>query len=407
MAARPRNPQPPGPPPSFEQSRAALSARLAARRAEIEQAVLTRVYAVSAPTESQDPEYIAGLRAASSAAVEYALDVIERGEERAPSPPPVLLVQARLAVRNGIGLDTVLRRYSAGYVLLSDFLIEEAERVGLRGDDLLRLLRSQAVLDRLLAAVSEEYTREVSQRPSTSEEHRAERIERLLAGELIDTSGLAYDFGGFHLGAIAKGPGVEEAFQSLAATLDRRLLTVCRGEGMMWAWLGGRRALDMDELNRHVCAQWPAQATLAIGEPGEDLPGWRFTHRQARAALPIALRSSEPIVRYADVALLASILQDNLLATSLRQLYLWPLEAERDGGEAARETLRAYFVAQRNVSSAAAALGVNRNTVGNRLRAIEETIGRPLASCGPELESALRLAELGNLAVSPLDRALR
>jgi hypothetical protein len=384
--------------PSFEQARADLSARLAARRDEIEQAVLTRVYAVSAPTEPQDPEYIEGLRTAVPAALDYALTVVERGEERAPSPPPALLAQTRLAARNGIGLDTVLRRYSAGYVLLSDFLVEEAEKSGLRATDLQRLMRSQAALDVLLAAVGEEYSREAGKRPSTSEQRRAERIERLLSGELLDTSGLDYDFGGFHLGLIAKGLGAEEAFRHLAVALGCRLLTVCRGEGAMWAWLGGRQVLDMDELSRHVCAQWPAQATLAIGEPGEDLPGWRFTHRQARSALPIALRGSERVVRYADVALLASTLQNDLLATSLRQLYLWPLEGERDGGEAARATLRAYFTAGRNVSSAAAALGVNRNTVASRLRAIEEAIGRQLSSCGPELEAALRLAELSGPA---------
>jgi hypothetical protein len=255
--------------------------------------------------------------------------------------------------------------------------------------------------------VGEEYTREAEKRPSTSEERRAERIERLLAGESLDTTGLAYDFERFHLGLIGTGPGTEEALRGLAVALDCRLLTVCRGEGTMWAWLGARRSIDMDELSRHVRAQWPAQAILAIGEPGEDLSGWRFTHRQARAALPVALRSAEPVVRYADVALLASILQNDLLATSLHRLYLEPLEGDRDGGEAARQTLRAYFAAGRNVSSAAAALGVNRNTIASRLRAIEEAIGRPLAACGPELEATLRLAELGSLALAPADRAPR
>lgn len=358
--------------------------------------MLTRVYAVSAPTGSQDPEYVEGLRSAVPAALDYALAVVEGGEESAPSPPSVLLAQTRLAARNGIGLDTVLRRYSAGYVLLSDFLVEEAEQSGLRAADLQRLMRSQAALDSLLAAVGEEYSREAKRRPSTDEQRRAERIERLFAGEQLDTSGLGYDFDGFHLGLIAKGLGVEEAFQGLAAAMDCRLLTVCRGEGAMWAWLGGPQVPDLDELSRHVSAHWPAQAALAIGEPGEDLPGWRFTHRQARSALPIALRGSEPVVRYADVALLASTLQNDLLSTSLRRLYLQPLEGDRDGGEATRDTLRAYFAAGRNISSAAAALGVNRNTVSSRLRATEEAIGRSLSSCGPELEAALRLAELGD-----------
>jgi hypothetical protein len=397
---------------SFEQARAELSARLRERRPEIEQAVLTRAFAVSdanqpVEIESLDPEYLQGLRGAIAAAVDFGLEVIERGEERAPSPPPALLAQARLAARYGVGLDTVLRRYSAGYFLLSDFLVEEAERGGLRGADLQRLLRAQAALDRLLAAVSKEYAREERERPHTSEQRRAERIERLLAGELLDTSDLAYEFECFHLGAIACGPGIGNALRDLATSLDCRLLTACRGDEVLWAWLGARRGPDPEGLRRHARALWPEGATLAIGEPAQDLSGWRLSHRQAKAALPIALRGPDSFVRYADVALLASVLQDDLFATSLRQIYLEPLERERDGGEVARETLRAYFAAGRNVSSAAAALEINRNTVASRLRAVEASIGRPLGSCGPELETALRLGELDDPGVSPSAPTLR
>jgi DNA-binding PucR family transcriptional regulator len=81
---------------------------------------------------------------------------------------------------------------------------------------------------------------------------------------------------------------------------------------------------------------------------------------------------------------------------SLRQLYLEPLAGERDGGEVLRETLRAYFEAERNVSSAAAALGVKRHTVTNRLRAAEEKLGRSLNVCAGELDVALHLEDLGS-----------
>ena len=384
---------------SFEQARAELTIRLRERQAEIEQAVLTRTYAVSGTSgpvdlETLDPTYLQGLRAAVSAAVDYALAVFEHGEERAPSLPFALLTQTRLAARNGVGLDTVLRRYSAGYVLLSDFLVEEAERSGLRGPALQRLLRSQGALDRLLAVLSEEYAREERARPATTQQRRTERIERLLAGEAIDASGLEYDFEGHHLALLACGPGVATALRELASALDCRLLTACRGEDTLWAWLGARRALDPEELRRHLSASWPAEVTLAIGEAGQGLTGWRLSHRQAKAALQVAQRSQEPFVRYADVALLAAVLQDDLLATSLRQLYLEPLEAERDGGETLRETLRAYFAAGCNVSSAAAVLGVKRHTVTSRLRVIEERLGRPLDTWAAELDAALRLKQM-------------
>ncbi|HEY4778047.1 MAG TPA: helix-turn-helix domain-containing protein, partial [Solirubrobacterales bacterium] len=130
---------------------------------------------------------------------------------------------------------------------------------------------------------------------------------------------------------------------------------------------------------------------VTVGEPGEGPSGWRFSHRQAKAALPIAERRGQAVLRYADVALLASILRDDLVATSLHQLYLEPLERARDGGRVGRETLRAYFASGRNISSTAAALGVDRRTVTNRIRAIEDLFGRPLGDFATELETALRL----------------
>jgi hypothetical protein len=383
-------------PRSLRDSRVALRERLASRRAELEQAIVTRLHALAAPSETRDPEYLAGLRGALTAALDYALAAIERGEERAPQVPPSLLAQARLAARHGVSLDTVLRRYLAGYSLLGEFAIEEAEAGELlRGGSLRHILRGQAaLLDRLIAAVSEEHAREAEGRVSSLEQRRARRIERLLAGEPLDASELGYELDAHHLAAIARGPGAAEALRELAAALDARLLLIRREEETAWAWLGSRRAVQLERLGRSTL---PPGLCLALGEPAQGLPGWRLSHRQANAALQIALRSPGCITRYAEVALLASILQDELLSASLRELYLKPLEAERDGGETLRQTLRAYFGAGRNASSAAATLGVNRNTIAERIRAIEAAIGCPLSSCGPELEIALRLAESDGL----------
>jgi hypothetical protein len=377
-------------------AQAGIHARLLSRRAEIEQQILTRVYAVSDPTEAGDPTYLESLRTAVRAAIDFGLAGILSTERNPPPVPAELLVQARIAARNGVSLDTVLRRYFAGYALLGDFLFEEAEAGGMPGGVALkRLLRTQAaIFDRLLAAISEEHARESESRIDTADERRAEVVGRLLAGERFDTSELAYEFEATHLGLIAKGRGVEEAIQELATALDRRLLLIHPGEGMTWAWLGGRRSVDREDLERIVSKALPSQAFLALGELGQGPSGWRLTHRQARAALPIALRTQEPFVSYGDVALLASILQDDLLATSLRRIFLEPLEDERDGGEAARATLRAYFASGGNVSSTATVLGVKRHTVTNRLRMIEERIARPLSACTPEIDAVLRLEDL-------------
>ena len=347
--------------------------------------------------ETADPEYVEGLRATIPVALDYGFAGIEHSEGRSPPVPAALLVQARLAARNGISLDTVLRRYFAGYTLLGDFLVQEAEgndRLG--GGALNRLLRAQAALfDRLITVVTEEYTREADSRLDTAEQRRAARIERLLDGELLDTSSLAYDFDVHHLGIIATGLGATEAVRGLAKTLDRRLLLIHRGEGAIWAWLGTRHEIDFVEAGRIISSNWSSQTSLAIGEPAEGLSGWRLTHRQAKAALPIALRSPEAFTRYADVVLLASMLQDDLLCSSLPELYLKPLGNEPGaGGETLKQTLRAYLATGRNVSSTASALGVSRQTVASRLRTSEKLLGRTITSCATEIDAALRLDDL-------------
>jgi GGDEF-like domain/PucR C-terminal helix-turn-helix domain len=394
-----RTSTPPRPPTGIplEAARARLAERLRDRWQEIERAAMTRLYGISEPAGTPDPEYTDGLRAAASAALRYLLAGVEQKGGEAPSVPAAVLVQARMAARHRVSLDTVMRRCFAGFALFGDFLMQEVEDARLlESTALKRLLRAQAALfDRLLAAVTEEYTRIAEEMASSRDARRAERIERLLGGEIIDASDLAYDLDAHHLGVVVKGAGAAKAAREIAVDLDCRLLAANREGGTVWTWLGFREPLDLSQLQRRISAALPAQARAAIGEPGEGLAGWRLTHMQAKAALPIALRGEAPLVCYGDVALLASTLQNDLLVTHLHDEYLAPLEQGRDGGVALRETLRAYFAAERNISSAAVALGVNRRTVASRLRAAEDRLGRHLCDCAVELDLALRLDALG------------
>jgi hypothetical protein len=94
-----------------------LVERLAARRGEIEGAALTRVQAISDPTRGQDPEYVAGLREAVAAGVDYALAAVTAPSRRRPpavAVPAPLLAQARYAARSAVPLDTVHIYFSFG-----------------------------------------------------------------------------------------------------------------------------------------------------------------------------------------------------------------------------------------------------------------------------------------------------
>ncbi|HEX5762861.1 MAG TPA: helix-turn-helix domain-containing protein [Solirubrobacterales bacterium] len=377
--------------------RARLAERLARRRSEIEQTALARVHGISDPGDIADPAYVVGLRDAVKAGVEYGLSALRAPPDRSASgsaPVPVqLLHQARYAARLGISLDTVLRRYFAGFALLGDFIVQEAnEELAIPASELRRALREEAVLfDRVVATVAEEYSREAEGCHRNAEESRAARVRMLLAGELVDGVDLDYELDAWHIGLIASGSEARATLKNLARALDRRLLSVLADTGTIWAWLGGGRRLAAGEALRLAGPGWPQDGALAVGEPGHGINGWRLSHRQAAAAMPVALRGAENVVAYVEVALFAAALNDELLACSLQSTYLAPLQRGRDGGATLRRTLHAYIAAGHNASAAAASLGVTRKTVGIRLRSAENLIGRPIDSCAAELETALRL----------------
>lgn len=364
-------------------------------RAEIVQAVLARAAALLGSTRDLDPEFLEGQREAVAAAVDYGLRAIEIGEQRLREVPAVFHAQARLTARSGVSVDTMMRRYFAGYVLLGDFLMREADRCSLRGATLQCIMRDTAVVfDRLISAMAEDYQRELQGRHSSPEARLAARVRALLSGELMDAAEIDYEFDAWHLGAVAAGTGPSDALRELAQGLDRRLLLARSDEDTVWAWFGGRRSVEWEELEAVLSSVWPKESSLALGESAHGIAGWRLTHRQAQAVLPIAKRKGSGRVHYGEAALLASVLRDDVLTASLRERYLAPLASERDGGATLRATLRAFFASNRNVSSAAALLGVTRHTVSNRLRIVEERIGRSLTSSGTEIEAALRLHDL-------------
>lgn len=372
-----------------------LGASLRARLPELRAAVATRVYGFDDPAAVADPAYREGVAAALPAAVGYAIECLEAGEARRPDVPVEVLAQARLDARDRVPLDLATRRYLAVSALFGDFLAEEAEDAGVPSATLRRLLATQATrLDEMLAAIGAEHAREVRNRPTTATERRRECVKRLLAGELADHGELGYDLDGGHVALMARGDGAKELLRALAARLDRRLLVVRREEEPLWAgWLGGRRPMATEEVVRALGEMSLDGVVLTVGEPDTGLEGWRLSHAQAKAALPIADRGGSPVVRFVDVAVEAAIVRDELSALSLRRRYLEPLESARDGGELARRTLRAYFAAERNVSATAAALGVDRRTVRNRLTTIEGLLGRPLNRSAVDMEVALRLAD--------------
>lgn len=376
-------------------------ARLRRREEELIDAIFARVSGdMFERTGGGDARYMRGLRVAVGAAVDYGLQGIESDGRRLAQVPEEVLGQARRAARMGVSLETVMRRYVVGHTLLGELVVEEVERRGLPAErERLRdMARAQAaVLDRLLVAITDAYAEGCDSGAGTPVRRMAKQVRELLSSEAApgrgDWAPADYVLDGWHVGLIALGEHAEEVVRALADALERPLLCVPDGERGVWAWFGGKSRPGRPERERALAVLGSVEGVVcACGEPGRGMGGWRRTHRQAQAALTVALRRPRALTRYAEVALLAAALADARLCRWLLDLYIVPLQ---DGPDALlRETLRTYLRTGRSVSSSAAALGVARSTVEGRLRTVEERLGVSLQSVRPELEIALQLDEI-------------
>jgi DNA-binding PucR family transcriptional regulator len=335
-------------------------------------------------------------RAATDAAVDYALDAMEqRDTPWRPKPVPLAINEhARRAARTGIDLGSLLHHYVAGCHELARELTRTSHELGVYpySATLYELReRLDEVLEELARTLKHEFTQ--TQRRWTPDERRRAIAQRLLASdELTDDelSELDYEvFGAWHVGIVVTGQSAPKALEALTHA-DRRLLVVARGRAA-WAWVGEDSRFSAEELRGTLCQRAPA-VTASVGDCRRGLAGWRQTHREARSALPLAA-SRRAVVRYADDPLLAAAAKSETLAEWLRS-FVTPLTSTDGQRLHLVATLRAFIDAECSRTSAAAAIGVSRHTVESRLRAAERLIGRSVRDCLTELDIALRLVEL-------------
>lgn len=371
--------------------RGELASKLRGRRLEIEQAFLARATSLPSTELCDDPEYLEGFRSAVSAAVDYCLAVVDGDEGDPPPIPDPIIEQARLAARYSVSLPEVVRRYIACAHLFDCFVLEQLDPAEW---GCLHRLRAEA-LDRLLSAVSAAYERERTRPISRSGAAKLDCAQKLLNGELVDSATLEYGLDQSHVALIAKGREAADALRRVAKQADCNMLCVPPDEETTWAWLGRTQRLVDSRLTAALSSSWDMSMPLAIGEEHSGLSGWRESHRQARDVLLITQRGISPIARYRRDALLASVLRDEVLASSLWSRFISPLLARGTSGDALLRTLRAYLEANGNGASAAATLGVTRQTVGQRLGRVEELTGTRVATSSIELALALRLHDAG------------
>ena len=121
-----------------------IESRLRERRSELERSAFALVQSVVDPADATDSTYAIGLRAALAAALDYGLEAIAAPDAEPGPVPAAMRSQARLAARNGVSLDTVIRRYNAGHAFLADTLLQEAVEAGASAAEVKASLRSLA-----------------------------------------------------------------------------------------------------------------------------------------------------------------------------------------------------------------------------------------------------------------------
>lgn len=345
---------------------------------------------------------------------QFALDSIRNElrafrEERLPERCPEIDAQgAREGARIGGLLDLLLAGYRSGqqaqWEAWLDLVEEQASDPELR-----RLLLERGsrffyeYADRLSGFATDEYTRERDRILRSREQRRVHSVRELLDGRETEPVGLDYELDQRHLGVVAWGPEAEPAARALAEELDRRALLVGVVEETWWGWLGGRTPLT----DAAFADFRPSAGTgLALGADLEGLNGFRRTHRQAERAQRIAIARGELFADYEQVALEALASVDHGEASAFARRELRGIDGGDRRAARLRETLEAYFATGHNAAAAAARLGVHEQTIAQRLRTVEERVGRSVSERRAELEVALRLRRsLGPPSAAEADSA--
>lgn len=347
---------------------------------------------------SDDPSYVAAYTASCVAHLHVLLDQLTSGRDVPATLPPAAIEETKTVAQWGISLDALIQTYRTAHSVIWEHAMEVAE---VTIDD--TRIRSQvlklvsrylfAYTDRMVVLLNEVYEGERMSLFHDRDRRRRQLVRDLLEGLPIDQTKLPYRVSGVHVAAIASGERADRAVGQIAAQLGLTSLTVPGPSDSIWGWLGGPQLLE-SEVRAEMIAAVPESVTMGFGDVADGIEGFRVSHREARQAFRIGRLLGTRVTRYGDVALLSLTTMDESLAKQFMHRELGFLAEDDARAEELRQTLRAYFEAGHNASSAAARLSLNDRTVAYRLRSIEERLSRPVLSRRDELSVALRLFDM-------------
>jgi DNA-binding PucR family transcriptional regulator len=358
--------------------------------------------------EIEDDDLRAELRASSEANVGQVLRMLAHGARVADITMPLEALDfLRGNVRRGLPLPVLLRSYRLGHAWLWE---KWSEALKERVDDSGELLAGQdessafmfAYVDRISAALVEEFGTERERMLRSAEQLRAETVRMIVRGDPIDTEAaslrLGYELRRHHVAMrVSSGAseveGLQRAVGEAAAALEGgEPLVIASGAARFDAWCGSFDPPATDALERY---EPPPGVLVAFGRPGQGVAGFRSSHEEAKQAARIGALigdSKASVTNYARVELISLLASDLPRARAFVASQLGPLAVTGGTAERLRETVLAFLVSGGSPTRVAEELFVHKNTVAERIKRAEETLGREVSESPIELEAALTLA---------------
>lgn len=392
----------------------APEAQALATRLADELTVLARgsfdVLAAEIPDLTLDDE-LSGLTLAScTSTIETGLTMMRHGIPVDRTQPPVAALEhARAMAARGLSIDGTLRFYRLVHAYAWDLWVAALAEEGVHAARLAELLRETgafmfAYTDRVSSGVSVEWLAERDRRQRRLAVERDRVVAAVLAGEPLDASAatraLGFAVSSPHVGFVCWSQGevgdLESAAAEYAAAVGTgRPLLVARSDRELFGWqpVDPRRA-PVTTPPRQRETRPPVM--IAVGSVQSGVAGFRATHEEALRARRLAgITALGPgqIVYFDDVRYLDLLTRDLAAARAFVAAELGGLAAPQERIAALRAFLRVLLSNDGNASATAAALGVHRNTVRQRLARVEELRGRPITVRGAELRAALAIVD--------------
>jgi hypothetical protein len=364
---------------------------LAARYAEIGDAIADRVFEEIPGYGRAAPELIADLRAGATATVEVLARAFAEGSMLRREDLAFLREVAPRRVHQGISLEEFIHAYRVALLTIWDACADEAARLRISREAGFALARSAIeAIDTITTQAAEGYLREETRLRTQTGRAARDLVERLIDGQPIDTGRrhpaapgldptgrLLTVVGRVEHTTLAIGDALQLARDALEESMSigtvRPLATIRHGELVVISSGTSPRAktASLHAERRRTMEEHGIDVRYGVSVPSQGFASVEQAYREAALSLSYT-SASRPIVSLDELSALecaligATATTKAMIAskgTSLRALL-------DDELAAAVETIRAFAAADLNVAGAAERMHVHPNTVRYRLQQI-------------------------------------